>query len=230
LSIVPCAFILVGNIYSFIPGITPWFILAILLMGTTLLIRWRNQALQVILSGEDGKIIQVARLEQLAAFVWITLFSLVAFLPRLNMFLFGSSTSNVGAWDETWHLAELVSVARTGLLPHHYLFPTISLSYYYGSWIYPAIIGNIPWLEIPLARAMAIEAYVQTFAFLQIIYCYFQLNYTRRWISFVGLGFFTLLGGFDLFASTSTSAIADWWQNSVGWLISGFQISQWVTL
>lgn len=80
-------------------------------------------------------------------------------------------------WDETWHLAQLTSVARTGIPPQHYLFPTLRLSYYYASWIYPAIIGNLPVFQVSLARAMAIQAYIQVFAFLGAVYCFLRYNF-----------------------------------------------------
>ncbi len=230
LIIVPCVFIAGGNVYSYLPAGIPWLILVLLILGGVVIVRLRKSRLLIELVAASGEPISVRLWEKLAAWGWIAIFPLVALLPRLDMFIFGGSTRDAGTWDETWHLAQLVSVARTGLPPHHYLFPSISLSYYYGSWIYPAILGNLPWLEVPLARAMAIQAYVVTFAFLGLVYCFLLANYRKWWVRLTGLAFFTILGGFDLYASITNPANAEWWQGTVGWLVSGFQVSQFVTL
>jgi hypothetical protein len=230
LIIVPSLFLAVSNVISFIPGAIPWFILVVILIAIAWLLKRTHRLLPVRFGTTGGEPLNAKWTEQVGAIGWIAIFSLVALLPRLDMFFFGGSTHIMGTWDETWHLAQLVSVARSGLPPQHYLFPTISLSYYYGSWIYPAILGNLPWLEVSLARAMALHAYIQTFAFLGLVYCLLLANYKRWWVRLAGLGFFTLIGGFDFYASMASSNTADWWQGSVGWLISGFQASQFVTL
>ncbi len=230
LIIVPCVFIAVGNIYSFIPAGLPWLILVLTIIAGVVIVIVRRSRLVINAVTAGGVPGAANRWEKVIAWGWIAIFPLVALLPRLDMFIFGGSTRDVGTWDETWHLAQLVSVARTGLPPQHYLFPSISLSYYYGSWIYPAVVGNLPWFEVPLSRAMAIQAYVVTFAFLGIVYCYLLANYRKGWVRLAGLAFFTILGGFDLYASLTNPANAEWWQGTVGWLVSGFQVSQFVTL
>jgi hypothetical protein len=66
---------------------------------------------------EEDRQIPVSLLEQAAVFIFIALFSPVALLPRLDMFLNGGQVQLVAPADETWHLAQLISVAKTGIPP-----------------------------------------------------------------------------------------------------------------
>jgi hypothetical protein len=230
LVVVPYTFQVVGNIFPFVPGVIGLALLVLILFAAGwLLKRFRTRPV-IHLGSDEGQPNPISLIEQVGVCLFIVLFSSIALLPRLDMFLHGAQAQLVAPGDETWHLAELISVARTGIPPHHYFFPTLKLSYYYASWIYPAIIGNLPFIEVSLARAMAIHAYLQVFAFLGAVYCYLRFNCKDWWVRLTGLGFFTIMGGFDLYTSISTPNLAEWWQKNAGWLVSTSQISQFVTL
>jgi hypothetical protein len=220
LVIVPTSFIAIGNVFHFIPNLTSILILIIFLFLLGLVLNKTNRR----------PLIQVPDTNRASAwekfFVWFFLFLFTAFanLSRIAMFVQGTQVLDVGTFDETWHLDQLVSVARTGIPPAHYLFPTIKLVYYYASWIYPAIIGNLPILQISLARAMAIHSYIQIFAFLGLIYYLLLFNYRDWWIRLIGVSFFTVMSGFGLYAAAPNTTMAQWWQSAVGWLSSDMQI------
>ncbi len=230
LVVVPYIFQAVGNLFPFIPTGYSLGLLIILLLAAAWLLKRLSLRPAIRLESDEGQSKWASYLEQAGVWVFIALFSIVALLPRLDMFFHGGSAQMVFPWDETWHLAQLTSVARTGIPPQHYLFPTLRLSYYYASWIYPAIIGNLPVFQVSLARAMAIQAYIQVFAFLGAVYCFLRYNFKGWWVRLTGLSFFTIMGGFDLYASMSKPNIADWWQSRAEWLVSNNQISQFVTL
>jgi len=123
-------------------------------------------------------------------------------------------------------------VARSGIPPAHYFFPSIDLGYYYASWILPAILGNLPFSPVSLMRAMSMHGYLQVFAFLGIIYLLLQLNIRSLWARLAGIAFFTLMGGFDLFARLPGVDDIEYWQQHLGW-VSGdvkMQMSQFSTL
>lgn len=170
------------------------------------------------------------RLEEVLAWLAISGFALVALLPRLHMLLRGSDTLLVAPWDETWHLAQLTSVARTGIPPRHYFFPQLHLAYYYASWIYPAILGNLFDAGVSLARAMAVHAAIQVFAFLGLCWLFLRTNISDWRARWLGLAFFTFAGGLDYFASAPVIDTVDWWQTRTAWLASDLQVSQFVTL
>jgi hypothetical protein len=230
LVVVPYAFQVVGNIFPFVPDIIGLALLVLILLAAGWLLKRFHARPVIHLGGDEDQRNPISLIEQAGVLVFIALFSSVALLPRLDMFLHGAQAQLVAPGDETWHLAELISVARTGIPPHHYFFPTLKLSYYYASWIYPAIIGNFPFVEVPLARAMAMHAYLQVFAFLGAVYCYLRINYKSWWVRLAGMCFFTVMGGFDLYTSISSPNSAEWWQKNAGWLVSTSQISQFVTL
>lgn len=230
LVVVPYFFQAVGNIFPFIPNGYSLALLVILLLAAAWLLKRLGLRPVIRLEGDEGQPGWAGILEQAGVSLFILLFALVALLPRLDMFFQGGAAGMVNPWDETWHLAQLTSVARTGIPPQHYLFPSIRLSYYYASWIYPAILGNLPLLQISLSRAMAIQAYVQVFAFLGAVYCFLRFNFKGWWVRLVGLSFFSVMGGFDLYASINNPNNAEWWQKGAKWLVSNNQISQFVTL
>ena len=169
------------------------------------------------------------RLESLVVWALLLAFAALANIPRLDMFLAGGATRSIPLWDETWHLAQLVSVARSGIPPDHYLFPTVRLAYYYSAWIYPGISGGAS-IGLSLARAMAIHSWVISFAFAGLAYLILQRLVRTAPARLLGMSFFTILGGLDLFASLPSISQIDWWQARASWLVSHQQISQWITL
>jgi len=228
--LLPCAFVLVGNIAPFRPGLGPWFVLVAGLAGAAwFLRRWRRRPVVLLKTGYGGPA-TVGPLEKAAACVLLTLFAAFVNLPRLAMFLQGEQALTVSPWDETWHLAQLVAVARTGIPPHHYFFPSINLAYYYASWIYPAVLGNLPLAPVSLIRAMSIHAFLSTLVFLGLAYMLLCLNFSDWRVRWAGISFFTVMGGFDVFAAMPGIDQIDWWQRQAGWLTNGFQVSQFATL
>jgi len=200
------------------------FSLAVVLTG--LVLRWRTLRPRISWTPAVSK---PSKFESFAVWVFLVAFAAIANIPRLDMFLAGGATRSIPLFDGTWHLAQLVSVARSGIPPDHYLFPTAQLAHYYGGWIYPAVIGNAsPGLS--LARAMAIYSWVVAFAFAGLAYCVLQRLVRTAPARLLGISFFTILGGLDLFASLPSISQIDWWQARAGWLVSHQQISQWITL
>jgi hypothetical protein len=233
LVIVPATFIMVGNLVHFQPGLWAWLALVLVLaLGAWVLHRGKRR-LPVSLAASGQEIRPARRLEQYAVVAFLALFAAVVNLPRLLMFFQGGQAMELGPWDETWHIQQLVSIARTGIPPAHYFFPSLDLGYYYGSWIYPAILGNLPFSPVSLLRAMSMHAYLQVFAFLGIIYVLLQLNIRSPWVRLAGIAFFTCMGGFDLFAKLPGVDNIEFWQRDPSWLSGGYlgmQISQFSTL
>ena len=225
LVIVPVAFIFWGNFLHFIPGLVPYLILTAFLAVLGGILRLHKKRPVIRFPELD---FPIAKLEKILAWAVIIFFTLITSLPGIGMFLQGDKTLTISPYDSVWHLAFLVSVARTGIPPAHYFFPTLKLFYYYASWIYPSILGNLPFLHVPLVRALVLHAFIQTFAFLGLIYFFLSYNFKRWWVRLMGLSFFTFMGGFDLFAGLPAMKY-EAWQSTVGWLISNLQIAQFST-
>ncbi len=237
LVITPLTFIIVGNIVHIQPGLWAWLILVIFLILGSWILRRTNRRMKVNFvnsqSSNPTEFNNVSHLEKWGVVIFITLFAVIANLPRVLMFFQGGNVMELGPYDETWHIQQLVAVARTGIPPSNYFFPSIHLGYYYGSWIYPAILGNLPVLPVSLMRAMAIHSFIQTFAFLSLIYLLLQVNIRRPWVRLVGICFFTVMGGFDLFANLPGIDNVEFWIRDPSWLMNGvrsMQISQFFTL
>lgn len=156
--------------------------------------------------------------EHLLAIGWILSFALLINLPRFDMLLRGAETVFVNPPDDHWHMAQLISMARTGLPPRHYYFPQIDLVYYFASWMLPAILGNIPLAGFSLARSMAIHTILQTAVFLGVCWYFLALNVRYKWARLAGLAFFTLAGGLDLLVHFGVPV--EEWQSKVPWLVS----------
>ena len=167
-------------------------------------------------SSNSSSSLQAGRLEKWGVVIFLALFAAVINLPRLLMFFQGGNVMELGPYDENWHIQQLVSVARTGIPPYNYFFPSIHLGYYYGSWVYPAILGNLPILEVSLMRTMAIHAYLQIFAFLGLVYVLLQVNIRHSWVRLAGICFFTIMGGFDLFAKLPGVDDVEYWIRDPG--------------
>ncbi len=231
LVIVPVTFILFGNIIPFQPGLFAWLILVVLLIGVSVFLRFRGLRRPVSLNAryETGK--KPSWVENYGVYAFFLVFAAFTNLPRILMIMKGGQALDLGPWDETWHITQLVSVARTGIPPSHYFFPSIRLGYYYGSLILPAILGNLPGaLSISLLRAMGIHVFIQVFTFLGLVYVILQYNFKQAWVRLAGISFFTVMGGFDLFARLPKVDYIDWWQLDAQWLIGKIQISQFPTL
>jgi hypothetical protein len=232
LVIVPSALVIVGNFVHFLPGLWAWLTLTLVLAVGAWGFRRTGRRPQLGLSTSGLDFRAVSWIEKSAVVVFLALFAAVVNLPRLLMFVQGGQAMELGPWDESWHIQQLVSVARTGIPPAHYFFPSINLGYYYGSWIYPAILGNLPFSPVSLMRAMSMHAYLQTFAFLGIVYVLLQLNVRSLWARLAGIAFFTCMGGFDLYANLPDVDQIEYWLRQSGW-VSGhanMQISQFSTL
>jgi len=237
LVITPFSLIVVGNLVHIQAGLSAWLILVILLAIGAWLLKRTKRRLPVHFinnsSSNSSSSLQAGRLEKWGVVIFLALFAAVINLPRLLMFFQGGNVMELGPYDENWHIQQLVSVARTGIPPYNYFFPSIHLGYYYGSWVYPAILGNLPILEVSLMRTMAIHAYLQIFAFLGLVYVLLQVNIRHSWVRLAGICFFTIMGGFDLFAKLPGVDDVEYWIRDPGWLMNGertMQISQFATL
>lgn len=230
LVIVPFFLVAVSNLFPLVPN-PFWLTALIALLGVgVFLLRRYGRAPRLGLRARDGAgAIPVSRGEAILAGALIVLFTLAINLPRLDFLVNGNLATWGGSGDEYWHLAELVSVARSGLPPRHYFFPDQPLIYYYWSWIYPAILANTPKLGVSLARALAVHAIVQTGAFVGLSWYLLRLNLRSRLARWGGLWALTLAGGFDFFATLSMYKVEDW-QRRVVWLVSNNQISSFPTL
>jgi hypothetical protein len=230
LLLVPFFLVAVSNFVPLRPN--PFWLMALVaLLGVgVVLLRRSRRVPRLGLRARDGAGgIAVSRGEALLVGAFILLFALAINLPRLDFLVNGNLATWGGSGDEYWHLAELVSVARSGLPPHHYFFPDQPLVYYYWSWIYPAILANTPGLGVSLARALAVHAIVQTGAFVGLCWYLLRLNFRSRLARWGGLWALTLAGGFDFFATLSMYKVEDW-QRRVAWLVSNNQISSFPTL
>jgi hypothetical protein len=237
LVIVPYSLITVGNLVHIQASLWAWAILVIILAVGAFWLKRANQLHKVrfVLNPGSDEVASITsrRIERVSIIVFIVLFSALVNLPRVLMFFQGSNVMELGPYDENWHIQQLVAVARTGIPPYHYFYPPIHLGYYYGSWIYPAIIGNLPGLSVSLMRALAMHAYIQIFAFLGLVYVILQLNIRRPLVRMAGMAFFTVMGGFDLFAKLPGIESIEFWIRDSSWLANGFmrmQISQFATL
>jgi hypothetical protein len=171
----------------------------------------------------------IGRLDSLLSVAWVILFSIVICLPRLNFLWMGNAAAWGGSGDEYWHLAELVSVAFSGLPPRHYFFPDLQLAYYYWSYIYPSLIINLNPILMAPARALALHSFVEVFAFTGLACSLVQRNFASRLARWTGLWALTIAGGFDFFVTMNLAKYEDWQQQAV-WLVSRDQVSSFPTL
>ncbi len=227
--IVPYAFVAVGNFFHFIPNPIHLLAFSILLFIISLLFRRfdRRPSIGFIKYPDQ---IHIPRLERLFVWLFIIAYAIIANLPRIIMFVQGGQLMESSPGDEPWHIAELVSVARTGIPPMHYLFPDLKLAYYYAAWVYPAIVGNSSFIQVSLIRALAIHVFIVIFSFLAVIYYLIYSNVKFRLVRIAGILMFSIMGGFDLFAKLPGIEFIDWWPVVSRWITSNLQISQFTTL
>ena len=157
----------------------------------------------------------------------ILVLALIFNLSRLDMFLAGVGTIQLGPSDVYWQLQELVSVARTGIPPRHFLFPDLDLAHYYWSWIYPAAVANSPYGDVSLARELSLHSFVQTAAFLGVVYVFARRALRSALGRVFAVAFVSLFGGFDGFVSRWR---IERWPEVVPWLEGYSEISQFATL
>jgi hypothetical protein len=217
LILVPTGMIAFGGIVPFVPGPTALLVWigVVLLIG--LLLRMLGKVPVLTLKAADLTA-KPSNGEQIMALVWIVGFAALINLPRVEMLLSGAKAVFINPPDDYWHMAQLISVARSGIPPQHYLFAGIDLVYYYASWVLPAILGNIRFAGIALTQAMAFHTFIQTVAFLGVCWNFLCLNVRNRWARLAGLAFFTIAGGFDLYAHFGVPV--EEWQSAVPWLVS----------
>ncbi|MGD0575663.1 MAG: hypothetical protein ABSB61_09930 [Anaerolineales bacterium] len=230
LVIVPYGIALFAGFVHFTPSFFPVVLLSLLVWAVAWLLKRSGRSIVLDFGSADRGTSPVRWTERLIASAFILGISLAFNLPRLEMFVHGSQALVAASGDEYWHIAELTAVARSGVPPFHYFFPDFPLSYYFWSWFYPALIANQGIVDVALARALALHALVQTVAFLGLMY-YFVRETTRTWTARVlGMGFVTVLGGFDVFPTLGGGASIEWWQEYVPWLRSSNEISSFATL
>jgi hypothetical protein len=221
LVFVPFSLAVIGNLFPFIPSLWQVLLLALLIWVLGELLRRSQRRPSVNFRERNQDLESPRRLEWLLASIFILGFSLIINLPRLEMFVHADQGVYLPSWDEFRHLTVLTSVARSGIPPRNYVFPDLSLVYYYWSQIYPAAIANSGFVAFSLARAFAFHAFIQTAAFLGLVYGFLRAN-AHSWLSRVsGMGFFTIFAGFDYFVTMSG---IEWWQKHVPWLVSDNEI------
>lgn len=219
-----------SSLFHFQLGLIPWLILVVMFAGVSVVLRLLKKRPVMQSVSAAGVLKEPHPLEQYGVLLFLLGFAAFCNLPRILMFMQGEMAMDVAPWDENWHIQQLVSVARTGIPPTHYFFPSIKLAYYYASWIYPATLGNLPGPAISLMRAMSIHSFVVVFTFLGLANIVLQKNIKQVWVRLAGLAFFTIMGGFDLFTRLPNIESAEWWMRNAGWLTGSIQISQFATL
>jgi hypothetical protein len=231
LVIVPFCFSVMAAFVPFIPQ--AWHILAgsLILLG----IGWqlKRKKLQPVLSFRTRIPIglQPSRTETIAIGILILAFSVLIHMPRLDALLNGNQETYLGNWDAAFHLSQTLAIARSGLPPAHYFFPDAPLSYYYWSWILPAVAQNQPLIDVTVARAISVAALFQTAAFLALVYWILRRSVRSASARVWTMLFLTILGGgLDYIASGGPHNSNDEaWQNSF-WISGGTEISSFFTI
>jgi hypothetical protein len=221
LVFVPFSLTVIGNIFPLLPAVWQVYLLALIVWLLGELLRRTRRRPSFAFRERNQGLESPRRPEWLLASIFILGFSFIINLPRLEMFVHGDQGIFLPSWDEFRHLTVLLSVARSGIPPRNYVFPDLPLVYYYWSQIYPAAIANSGIVAFSLARAFAFHAFIQTAAFLSLIYGFLRAN-ARSWMSRVsGMAFVTIFAGFDYFVTMSG---IEWWQKHVPWLVSDNEI------
>jgi hypothetical protein len=164
-----------------------------------------------------------SRREGILGTIILVLVALMAVLPQLHLILNGSEVGSAVLSDTYWHVAEVTSIARSGVAPAHFLFPDLPLLYYFYSWIYPAVLAGLPTIGQSLTRNLSIHAAINLFVFLGVLYFFLRMNLKSAKSRGFALVFLTLAGGFDFFVAPSLSS-HEWWQAWTPALVSLVQI------
>lgn len=160
--------------------------------------------------------------------IFLFLVAVLAMIPRLHLLLSGSDVNFTGISDIYWHLAELTSIARTGLPPQHFLFPDVPLVYYYWSWIYPAVFASLPTIGDSLMRLLNVHVAVNLLVFFGVLWFILRMNLSTVKSRAFALVFLTLAGGYDFFTNPGLYS-HEWWQAFSPALVSQVQISSLLT-
>jgi hypothetical protein len=225
---VPFVFVAVGNFLPFRPSLAHVIIMSLVLLTAGVLLRATKKTPQIEFRPRNGGAWPPSRAEWILACGFVLGFAALVSLPRLEMLVHGNQAGVAATWDEYWHIAELTSVARSGIPPRHYFFPDVNLAYYYWSWVLPAALANQFIGQVSLARALAIHGYLQVAMFLGLAYVLVRANTHTRLARVLGMGFFSFTGGFDYF--TTMGQANEWWQTEVRWLRSDIQLSSFPTI
>jgi hypothetical protein len=232
--VVPYVLVAVGNFIHFRPSLAHIIILSLVLLTIGFLLRVARKNPLVEFRPRNGGAWPPSRAEWILACGFVLGFAALVSLPRLDMFVHGNQAGVAATGDEYWHIAELTSVARSGIPPRHYFFPDSSLVYYYWSWVLPAALASQFLGQVSLARALAIHGFIQVALFLGMAYMLMRANTRSRLGWALGMGFFSFVGGLDYFATFPSSATMgldiEWWQDGVRWLRSDIQLSSFPTL
>ena len=134
---------------------------------------------------------------------WVIIFILIlgyAFLiniPRMDMLVHGDQANAVRPGDEDLYLANITSVARTGIPPRYHANPDFDLVFYYWGFIQNAMVSNQDLTHISLASSRAIHGIFQVSVFLLLAYYILRRELKTRFASVIGLAFLAMgLGAF----------------------------------
>jgi hypothetical protein len=164
-----------------------------------------------------------SRREGILGAVFLVFVAVMAVLPQLHLILNGSEVGSAVLSDTYWHVAEVTSLARSGLPPAHFLFPDLPLLYYFYSWIYPAVLAGLPIIGQSLTRLLSIHAAINLSVFLGVLFFFLRMNLGSAKSRGFALMFLTLAGGFDFFVSPGLAS-HEWWQAHSPSLVSLVQI------
>jgi hypothetical protein len=147
----------------------------------------------------------------------------MAVLPQLHLILNGSEVGTAVLSDTYWHVAEVTSIARSGIAPAHFLFPDLPLLYYFYSWIYPAVLGTLPVIGQSLMRLLSVHSVINLSVFLGVLFFFLRMNLGSPRSRGFALVFLTIAGGFDFYTSPGLFS-HEWWQAWSPALVSLVQI------
>jgi hypothetical protein len=221
----PASLFTVGSLLPFIPDLLAVLIFSAILASSGFLLR--RFGLQPTITLEPDF---AGPAERWLAFALITIFTLIVSFGRIVAIFRLWNADNLIPFDESWHLAQVVSVARTGIPAGHYLFPHSPIAYYYGSWIYPAILTNFPGSNMPAVRALSIHGIIQVWAFISLAWMMLATRLRHPLGRWLGLLCITVAGGLDTYVLWPQVGGFEWWQRNVPWLQSSHQISSFFSL
>ncbi len=225
--VVPFTFVTVGNLVPFRPNMMHLCILSSILLLGGLILSLLGKRPVIEFRPRNGGVWPPTRFEWILASCFVVGFAALVNLPRIEMLVHGDQAVVAATHDEYWHVAELTSLARSGIPPRHYLFPDSNLVYYYWSWVLPATVANAFAGHVALARSLAVHGFTQVAVFLALAYVLIRANTRSQLARALGMGFFSLIGGFDYF---TTMVHVEQWQGQVRWLHSDLELSAFPTL